>query len=38
VRILLQGTFQSSSGDRVLLPESFTWFRLFQICTFGALL
>lgn len=22
---------------RVLLPESFTWFRLFQICTFGAL-
>ena len=23
---------------RVLLPESFVWFRLFQICTFGVLL
>ena len=29
-------TFQSDAAYRVLLPESFTWFRLCQVCTFGA--
>ena len=29
--------FPELFGDRVLLPESFTWFRLFQVCTFGVL-
>src|SRR6185369_6709379 len=29
--------FPEFVGNRVLLPESFVWFRLSQICTFGAL-
>ncbi len=33
----LAGLSRVGFGGRVLLPESFVWVRLFQICTFGAL-
>jgi hypothetical protein len=34
--ISFAGNFPELSRVRVLLPESFIWFRLSQICTFGA--